>query len=212
MSNSENLLAVFAIINIIGNIANIAALIDYTSRVLSRIAHFCSKETTVPKAFRHLNNTIPLQKDMLRRVQNRIEAAEGDERTNKALHPLVTDCQTQLAKLDAIFEKLLPRPGDSWWKVRWKAFSSVRCERKVQAISVAVERYVGVLAMNFADAAVDTSMRINRAPDVPWDQKPIQLIDVVGRAFPVPQEVCQTPKVSKRSERKVPKHLLITYL
>jgi len=66
--------------------------------------------------------------------------------------------------------------------------------------------------MNFADAAADTSMRINRAPDVPWDQKPIQLIDVVGRAFPVPLEVCQTPKVSKRSEHEVLKHLLILHL
>lgn len=41
----------------------------------------------------------------------------------------------------------------------------------------------------------ELAMHISRSLDAPWDQKPMQLQDTIGRRYPVPLEVCSTFKV-----------------
>ena len=193
----------FAILSII---ANVAALIDYSGKILSRIDDFSGKVKVMPKAFRNLNIILPPLGITLEKTRCQIDANRVDGRTCKALLPLVIDCKAQMEELKVIFEKTLPKEKDKWFQILWKAMYSVWKGKKVEAISVAIDRYVAVLTMTFAEAG-DTTLRdllsistsisrgIHRAPDIPWNQKPIYLTDAVGTTHLVPFEFYHTVKV-----------------
>jgi hypothetical protein len=85
----------------------------------------------------------------------------------------------------------LPQDGDKWWKIVLKAWSSVRQDEKVEAISAAINAYIGAITMNFtSDALSLMSMPISA------DQRPIQLTDAIGRTHLVPFFLSQTVQVT----------------
>jgi hypothetical protein len=214
--------------DVISIIVNVAALIDYISRLLNRVSDFGGKVKVVPNAFREVNNTLPSLAVAIRRTQSRINAVGVDKEIYAALLPLVVDFQAQLEELKTIFDNTLPKDGDKWFKIWWKAAKSVWKDKKVDAISVAIHRYVGILTMTFAEAADQTSrdllsisaimsntlisMRVNRPLDEPSSQKSIYLIDAMERTHLIPFAFCQTAKVRKRADFSSLNELLIVLL
>jgi len=104
---------------VVGIIANVLALVDFSSKVLSRVDDFKGKVKDVPKAFRNLKIVLPLLADTLSRTKSRIDALEVDDTTCAALRP---------------------KDGATRLEIRWKAISSVKQDKKVQEISVVQRR------------------------------------------------------------------------
>jgi hypothetical protein len=184
MSGAEAFLAISIIVNI-------ADLLDRINTMFSRVKNFGGRARNMPKAFRTQKTMLPLLVVTLNKTMSRIKAAKVDEETCAALCLIITDFREQLAELNAVLERTLPQDGDKWWKIVLKAWSSVRQDEKVEAISAAINAYIGAITMNFtSDALSLMSMPISA------DQRPIQLTDAIGRTHLVPFFLSQTVQVT----------------
>ena len=203
-----------AIFAVISTIVNFAALIDYILRLLRRINDFSGKVKVIPKTFREVQNTLPILDVALKGVQDQRYTAALDGDTCATLLPLITDFQDQFERLKALLDKALPSDDDSRAEILWKAIRSIRKEKEVEVISIAIDRYVRVLTMVYGDPVhystgdllfsstvarnISMSMSMNRAFGYSWDQRPIHLIDAMGRPYLVPFEFYKTTKVRER--------------
>lgn len=209
-------------LTIIGITLNIVALIDYTSKIISQIRDFSGKLKALLNVIQHLENILPILDVTLKTSQSRIAAARVDDKESTALLPLLKDCQTQLEELKIISKKTLPNNNDNWFEILWKIITSLQKAKKVDEISVAVDRYVGVLTMQFSEAAAHPSRdllsistliptRVSRGLDEPWEQKPIYLT-IMGMRYTMPFISCQTVQVRERVEWLIFDKLLIVLL
>jgi hypothetical protein len=146
---------------VVGIIANVIALVDFSSEVLRRVEGFTGKTKDVPKAFQSLKTVLPLIGTTLNKTKTQIDAHSVDEKTCGALRNVVKGCEEQLVELKALFEKILPKNDAGWFENRWKAVASLRQDKKIAAISVAIERYVNVLTMYYAEAAALTPKEVS---------------------------------------------------
>ncbi len=130
------------IIAAVGIAASLLQLIDFGTKLGSRLAEFSVEAKEVPKAFQHTSIQLPLIIDTLKRKQVQAENGNLNEATLKALLPVINDCQKQVEMLDEILTKICPTPEDSRWRRRQKALYSLSQEKKVQAIAANIERYI----------------------------------------------------------------------
>jgi hypothetical protein len=138
---------------VIGIIANVIALVDFSRDILDRAGDFGGKVKNVPKAYRDLKVILPLVGDTLGKTKEKADAGDLDDATCKAIKPVLQGCETKLAELKAIFEKVVPPEGASHFTVFVKAISSVGKDKKVEAIAKAILDYVAVLTYHHAEAA-----------------------------------------------------------
>jgi hypothetical protein len=55
---------------VVGIIANIVQLVDFSSRVLKRLEDYQSQLGDIPEAFRHINASLPVLLDALQQTQS----------------------------------------------------------------------------------------------------------------------------------------------
>jgi hypothetical protein len=98
---------------IVGIVANIVQLVDFSSKVLSRLKEFQSSIDEVPNSFRNVKVELPLLLDTLTHINKDISAGLIADDIQKSLLPVIEACQTQIESLDVVLVKTLPTPGDS---------------------------------------------------------------------------------------------------
>src|SRR6266480_6518399 len=103
-------------LTVIGIIANIVAIVDFTIEVIDRAKGFGGNVKEVPKAFQDVQSVLPLVANTLRKTQRQAELGQVDETTCRALRPVVEGCERKVVELNAIFKNALPADGASkWW-------------------------------------------------------------------------------------------------
>ena len=117
---------------VVGIVANIVQLVDFSSKVLSRLNEFQSSVDEVPNSFRNVKVELPLLLDTLKHVNKDISAGLIADEIQTSLLPVIEACQTQIESLDAVLVKTLPAPGDSRTQRTKKAISSLSQEAKVE--------------------------------------------------------------------------------
>lgn len=128
MSGAEALL-------VVGIIANIVQLVEFTSKVVGRVKDSAQDGHSIPKAFRNIQVTLPLLASTLRKTGDQVKSGRSDEQTCNALRPVVEACEAQMNELKAIFVQALPAEGASRWTRGWKAIASVGKDKKVDDIA-----------------------------------------------------------------------------
>ena len=76
---------------IIGLVAAIVGLVDFSAKVIERLSDFTSKTDDVPEAFRAINIQLPLFSNTLQQVQAQAEKGDIDVPTAKALTTVVVN-------------------------------------------------------------------------------------------------------------------------
>ena len=131
--------------------SSIVQLVDFGSRVISRVNEFQSSVKDTPKTFRQIKAELPLLLDVLSKTNEAIIAGLVKQETVAVLLPVIEGCQEQVEALDAILLKILPIKGDSRTKRSLKALSSgVFQDDKVDKISSSIQKYVQVLTFYYA--------------------------------------------------------------
>jgi hypothetical protein len=143
MSGAEGL----AVISII---ANVIALVDFTTDTIRRFQDFKEKQDTVPQAFHDLASRLPLISTTLGKTKARAEAGEVDEQTSKALRPVVEGCEIKLKELKRIFEKILPKGEAGKLSVFWKAWRSQSYNKTIERIANAIGHDLQALTYHHA--------------------------------------------------------------
>ncbi|KAH0538073.1 hypothetical protein FGG08_005335 [Glutinoglossum americanum] len=132
-------------IAIVGLVSSIFQIVDFGSRVVSRLNEFQSSANEVPKTFRDIKIQLPLVIDTLKQTQRQADAGHVNGETAEALRPVVDECLSQIRLLEDILAKAVPAEEDPDWKRRLKAFSSFAHDGAIQQITVRLERYVQTL-------------------------------------------------------------------
>ncbi|KAF2737831.1 hypothetical protein EJ04DRAFT_460527, partial [Polyplosphaeria fusca] len=134
---------------VVGVVASIVQLVDFSTRVVSRLDEFYSVAKEVPKSFRHVKTELPLLATTLEQLKSAIDTTSVADGSKKALLPVVTGCNEQVAQLDAVLEKTLPEASDGLRRKDKKVIVSLRHDAKVESITRALRNYIGVLTFYY---------------------------------------------------------------
>ncbi|KAL8825534.1 MAG: hypothetical protein Q9191_004358 [Dirinaria sp. TL-2023a] len=126
----------------IGLAANIVQLIIWATKIVKRIDEFQERSDKVPKLFRDIKTQLPLLLDTLGETQKQAEQGALEEKTQKALEPVIEGCKTECSRLEEVLDKVLPTASDHRLGRNIKAISSVAHERKVKDIIETVRVYI----------------------------------------------------------------------
>ncbi|PVH92411.1 hypothetical protein DM02DRAFT_277099 [Periconia macrospinosa] len=137
----------------VGVVASIVQLVDFSTRVVSRLDEFYSVAKEVPKSFRHVKTELPLLRTTLEQLKAAIDTTPVADSSKKALLPVIAGCTEQVKQLDIILEKTLPETNDSWTKKAKKAVVSLHNDAKVESITKALRNYIGILTFYYAAAS-----------------------------------------------------------
>ncbi|KAH8726910.1 TPR domain protein [Phaeosphaeriaceae sp. PMI808] len=135
---------------VVGIVANIIQLVDFSSRVLKRLEEYQSELGDIPEAFRHIKTELPVLLDALRQTKAAIDAGSIQDESKKALLPAVEGCAAQIKALDDVIAKALPAPGDSRARRGRKALGSFRYDAKVEKVTAVVRGYIQTLSFHAA--------------------------------------------------------------
>ncbi|ORY14383.1 hypothetical protein BCR34DRAFT_560322 [Clohesyomyces aquaticus] len=138
---------------VVGVVASIVQLVDFSTRVVSRLDEFYSVAKEVPKSFRDIKTELPLLATTLEQLKGAIDSTSIADGSKKALVPVITGCNEQVAQLDAILEKTLPETKDSWRTKGKKAIVSLHHDAKVESITRTLRNYIGILTFYYAAAS-----------------------------------------------------------
>ncbi|KUL90773.1 hypothetical protein ZTR_00369 [Talaromyces verruculosus] len=138
---------------VVGVVASIVQLVDFSTRVVSRLDEFYSVAKEVPKSFRHVKTVLPLLATTLEQLKSAIDTTSVADGSKKALLPVITGCNEQVAQLDAILENTLPEPSDSLRRKGKKAIVSLHLDAKVESITRALRSYIEILTFYYAAAS-----------------------------------------------------------
>ena len=144
---------------VIGIVANIIQLVDFSGKVISRIKEYSGDVHKVPKAFRETQTVLPLIANALQKIQEQVSRDQVPEEECKARQPVLKGCEAKLAELNAIFENALPENGTSMTRRGWMALLSLGKDRKVEKISKALERDLQILT-NYHVISAPTALEI----------------------------------------------------
>jgi hypothetical protein len=145
------------LLTVIGIIANIVQLVDFSAKVLARLNEFQSSVGEVPKAFRHIKAELPVLQETLRQTKDKIDNGAIKDSTKAALLPAVEGCKIQVEALDDLLAETLPVAGDSRFKKTTKALWSITQDSKVKEITKTLRGYITTLT--FYHAAASSTLR-----------------------------------------------------
>ena len=158
---------------VIGMIANIVQLVDFSSRAISRVREYGAEAQDIPKTLRDIHTNLPLIAKSLDETGTRVKSGQVAEERCKALIPVLENCKTKLTELESIFEKFIPKDGASTKERVWKGLRSLRHDKEVEDISQALWRslqvlmhyhVVGVPTIHEIEAVIQRSSSTTLAP------------------------------------------------
>ncbi|KFY18095.1 hypothetical protein V492_00149 [Pseudogymnoascus sp. VKM F-4246] len=140
-------------LTVVGIIANIIQLVDFSTKVLARLDDFQSNLGEIPKAFRHIKVELPVLQETLRQTADKINKGAIKDSTKAALLPAVEGCKIQIEALDDLLAETLPVAGDSRFKKTTKALWSITQDSKVESITKTLRSYIATLTFYHAAAS-----------------------------------------------------------
>lgn len=174
---------------LVGLVASIVQFVDSSSRVVHRLHEFQSSINDVPKIFSDITIRLPLLANTLEQTKQ-ADGARLSEKTAKALIPVVDGCHKLLMELDKILNKYRPKEGDSSWRKRLKALSSLAHDTDVQNINTALGDHIQTLTYYTSTASnqvLQAVLEQRKLGSDPPPRKPIFMLkfdqdeDFVGR-------------------------------
>jgi hypothetical protein len=149
---------------VVGIIANIVQLVDFSSRVLKRLEDYQSQLGDIPEAFRHINASLPVLLDALQQTQSAINAGRMQDGSEKALRPAIEGCRVQIKLLDDVIAKALPTSSDSRIRRGGKALKSLRYEAKAEKIAAVIQGYIQTLTYHAAASLGPSAGTVSHTP------------------------------------------------
>ena len=144
-------------LTVVGIIANIVQLVDFSTKVLARLNDFQSTLGEIPKAFRHIKAELPVLQETLRQTKDKIDNGAIEDSTKAALLPAVEGCKNQVEALDSLLAATLPAVGDSRFKKTTKSLWSITQDGRVESITKTLRGYIATLT--FYHAAASSTLR-----------------------------------------------------
>lgn len=145
-------------ITIIALAASIASLIEFGSRIVTRLQEF---KTNAPSAFQDIADQLPLLLEIVQKLQARVPNDPLSQDTQRSLFRTIDGCTRQISEIHKLIGKWVPSPQDSSLKRVRKAFGSVNSEKKIMEALRILETYKTTLLMYSANSGGPTSYQLD---------------------------------------------------
>ncbi|KAK0968242.1 hypothetical protein LTR54_018228 [Friedmanniomyces endolithicus] len=132
-------------ITIVGAIASVVQLIDFSTRVLIRLNEYQSNHKELPSAFAHIASQHPILREILEKSKDGMYHQSISPDEVQTIEPCLRGCQQQVEKLDGILSAVLPDAREGRVKRMTKGFRSLWEESDVRKIDAEIESYVNRL-------------------------------------------------------------------
>ncbi|KAL1966043.1 hypothetical protein VTN77DRAFT_4983 [Rasamsonia byssochlamydoides] len=133
-------------------VASLVQLVDFGNRVLRRLNEYRSKLGDLPDTFRGIAADLPLLIHTLEGTKQAIDQGRIDEKTEKALSPVIIAYEKEVEALEQVLERITPT-GDSWRNRTTAALKSVLKESNVEKIESVIRRHLETLTYHYATAS-----------------------------------------------------------
>ncbi|KAL9100662.1 MAG: hypothetical protein Q9163_003989 [Psora crenata] len=134
---------------VVGVIANIVALLDYSKRCVTRINDFSDRTKGLPRNFRDIEVMLPIIADTLSKIKKSVDAHQLSEGEEQILRPSIIECHSRVKELKEILERIVPKEKAGKAERMWKGFSSIWKDKDVEEIVKALERLMRCMADNY---------------------------------------------------------------
>ncbi|KAK1047098.1 hypothetical protein LTR74_017830 [Friedmanniomyces endolithicus] len=132
-------------ITIVGAIASVVQLIDFSTRVLIRLNEYQSNHKELPSAFAHIASQLPILREILEKSKDGMYHQSISPDEVQTIKPCLRGCQQQVEKLDGILSAILPDAREGRVKRMTKGFRSLWEESDIRKIDAEIESYVNRL-------------------------------------------------------------------
>ncbi len=130
---------------VVSIVSSIVQLVDFTTKVVSRLNEFRSDTDDVPKTLSHLKAELTLLLHTLKQINNAITAKTIPEASAPKLQPVLHNCEQLIMGLDKILTKTLPKEGSGKTKQFLKALRSVWKDGEIEQITKTLRGYIATL-------------------------------------------------------------------
>ncbi|OQO10695.1 hypothetical protein B0A48_03995 [Cryoendolithus antarcticus] len=157
-------------LSVISAIASVIQLIDFSTKLLSRLNEYRSKGNELPASFTHIDRQLPLLREILEQSKLGIESQSISDREVKAITPCLKGCGEQIGKLNNILDKIVPELQENVVKRMAKGLRSVWKESEVRDIDDRIGEYVKILSFYCAwsSSKLDSRNDKTRAKAQAW--------------------------------------------
>ena len=145
---------------IVGLVASIASLVDFSTRVVSRLHDFTCKSSDIPESFRSLSIRLPLLTATLQHIQSQAEGGRLPDDVTKALKAVVDNTAEQVSAIQICLSKVLPSDGALKLERALKALKSLAKEDEVRQAWEKIHKNNDILVLHQTTRHVDTGDRI----------------------------------------------------
>jgi hypothetical protein len=149
---------------VVGVVSSIVELVEFVSKCLKRLEEFRKGVTEVPELIRDITFQLPLLILSLRRTQTHIDHGHYDPQDADALQSIVQGCQDQIALLDDLLVKAIPKQHDSKLTRSCKALYRLSHEQALLRINSKISGYIEKLVLFQSAHASDFIIRSGRPP------------------------------------------------
>ena len=170
---------------VVSLIATIAQLVDFSSKVISRLKEYQGSAKGTMASFRSLEITLPLIIVTLRHLSEQAKTGGVAKDTQTALVPIIVICFAEIESLHEILSKLVPLASDTILRRGLKVALSIHQEKEIEKHVKTLKEYLDVLT--FHSSACSSKLESRESPlktvfMVPFDRDPNYLdrTDVMG--------------------------------
>ena len=135
---------------IVAIISSIVKLVDFTSKVVSRLNEVQSGTSDIPKSLGNLKVELPVLIHTLQQIHDAAKAKRFPDACAGALLPAVQGCEQPIYEIQSILARTLPKQNDGRTKKVFKSVGSVWNDGKIESITTTLRGYIGTLTFNFA--------------------------------------------------------------
>lgn len=131
--------------DIVGLIASVVTLIDFSIKVGKRLEEYSSTINKDPKIFGAIKDDLPLLILILKTIEEDVKSGliRPDEQND--LHFAVRSCRDRVQELEACLEKVLPKESDNAGKRFGKACKSFVKEQGIKEIITSIRESIQTL-------------------------------------------------------------------
>ena len=134
---------------VLGLLASIIGVVDYTGKALKRIREAKNDLSDVPEAFRSLQVILPALDDAVKKTRVQVENGVLGEDSCKVLRPMLEDFSTKIEELKDELRKCELK-GDSRLARGWNAILSLTLDKKIEETYKVIRRHIQVLTLHHA--------------------------------------------------------------
>lgn len=134
-------------VSIVSFVSSILQLVDFGTKVVKQLHEFLHCVEEIPGSLRDITLVLPLLIEVLQQIKHHLDRGYYRPQVESILRPIINACSVEIASLEVILVKSLPKQQDSKKLRCLKAAYSLRHEKETININTSLSGYIAKLVL-----------------------------------------------------------------